>query len=617
MPDFENNTSTVTSVYGATDATAMQNVFTNSAAKTVIVWYDKPGRDGNEANYNTWDNGSSYIAFQVGGIRHLQIGSLSGGQTTHVAKPPLATMSGLDWVNMFIAITQSADGTIKAYHNITGDPNSGPPLDTGFPEVIKNIGALIQQSVFDPTSVPSNLLNLVNFGNRAFTLKTVVHWKDLIVIPEALSLSKIQAIYNSPRHVVDMHGTNMTRLGNVISKTANTATIIGNPVYMHGKAYFEFDADYFSNNDNTWGLAETTKLSLALIGSQVSGTRALSVGHNAISSNFHYKNVMYTRTALDTTAPVRRTYCLAVDYTTGHAWWGVDGYFGGYNPVTRVALSGRTAQLDPVLDSTTPNTTTPDVDVKRMRYAVISPIFGVSQIKVYLKSSYQYTPAGFTPFYTYASSSLYSPFSGGFPNTHQGVMNFFRANSVGFINFANSVIGTFSWDATKQMYLAGGEPGGNLQIYGVEHLRPPFKASMEFECTQTPRVVQVGAVGNPTGDLNAGNSFLNQINIVSQRSESRSTFTQRWVKSNNTNVQNGDYTGPTIPLNVKCRMTVTVFSTTSIEIRVERADGTAITNGVYTNTAVSPAFSSTLDWRPYFQVESPGIYFGNFLFVKS
>jgi hypothetical protein len=270
-----------------------------------------------------------------------------------------------------------------------------------------------------------------------------------------------------------------------------------------------------------------------------------------------------------------------------------------------------------VLDSTTPNTTTPDVDVKRMRYAVISPIFGVSQIKVYLKSSYQYTPAGFTPFYTYASSSLYSPFSGGFPNTHQGVMNFFRANSVGFINFANSVIGTFSWDATKQMYLAGGEPGGNLQIYGVEHLRPPFKASMEFECTQTPRVVQVGAVGNPTGDLNAGNSFLNQINIVSQRSESRSTFTQRWVKSNNTNVQNGDYTGPTIPLNVKCRMTVTVFSTTSIEIRVERADGTAITNGVYTNTAVSPAFSSTLDWRPYFQVESPGIYFGNFLFVKS
>jgi hypothetical protein len=193
-------------------------------------------------------------------------------------------------------------------------------------------------------------------------------------------------------------------------------------------------------------------------------------------------------------------------------------------------------------------------------------------------------------------------------------MDFFRANSAGFNNFANSNIGTYSWDATKQMYLAGGQSGGNLQIYGVEHLRPPFKASMEFECTQTPRVVQVGAIGNPTGDLNDVNSFLNQINIVTQRSENRSTFTQRWVKSNNTNVQLGDYTGPTIPLNVKCRMTVTVFSTTSVEIRVERADGTAITNGVYTNSAVSPEFSSTLDWRPYFQIESPGIYFGNFKF---
>ena len=614
FPDFDALTSPVSSVYGATDTAAMQSVFTSSPAKTVIAWYDKPGRTGNEANYNGWSSAAGSVVFQGNAQRHLII---NAGQTAHLAKPPLFTESD-DWINMFIAITQSADGTIKTYHNITGDPNSGPPLtkDPQFTATVtKCIGALVQQSVIDTGPVVSRVLDFTNFGNGNFIRKDMAHWKDLIVVPEALSLSQIQAFYDRPRHVVDMHGTSMTRLGNVISKSAASETRVGIPVYMHGKAYFEFDADNMSVLDNhLWGLAETTKLSLAsYFGSEVSGTRALSVSMSTKVAYFVYKDISTTRPALTTDyATVRRTYCLAVDYTTGHAWWGIDGYFGGYNPVTRVAVSGRTAQADPALDSTTPNTTSPDFDIRRMRYAVIR-LFGNSA-RLYLKSSYRYTPAGFTPFYTYASSQLYSPFSGGFPNTHQGVMNFFRANSAGFNNFANNQIGTYSWDAAKQMYLAGGLAGGNLQIYGVEHLRPPFKASMEFECTQTPRVVQVGAVGNPSGDLNAVNSFLNQINIVSQRSENRSTFTQKWIKSNNTNVQSGDYAGPIIPLNVKCRMTVTVFSTTSVEIRVERADGTAISNGVYANAAVSPAFSSTLDWRPYFQVESPGIYFGNFKF---
>jgi len=381
MPDFETNTTTISQVYGATDAAAMQSVFTNSAAKTVIVWYDKLGRNTNEVNYNGWDNGSHYITFRVRSDGHIQIGT-NGNSATVFAKPPLLTASN-DWVNIFTAITQSADGTIKAYHNITGDINAGPPVDTSFPAITKNIGAVIQQSVFDPTSVPSNLLNLVNFGTRSFVSKTEAHWKDLFVIPEALSLSQIQALYNRPRHVVDMHGTNMTRLGNIISfsSTVETEKRIGIPVYMHGKAYFEFDADNFSVfNNHIWGLAETTKLPLSsYMGSEVSQTgRALTVGMMSKSglyfggSWFTYKNVVGTRSVLtNDTTTVRRTYCLAVDYTTGHAWWGIDGYFGGYNPATRVAVAGRTAQVDPALDSTTPNTTTPDLEIRRMRYAVI------------------------------------------------------------------------------------------------------------------------------------------------------------------------------------------------------------------------------------------------------
>ncbi len=130
----------------------------------------------------------------------------------------------------------------------------------------------------------------------------------------------------------------------------------------------------------------------AYFGSEKSGNRALSVSHAPVGSRFFYGNVETARPALTTnTTTVRRTYCLAVDYTTGHAWWGIDGYFGGYNPVTRVAVSGRTAQVHPA-------DITSDFDINRMRYVVLRPY--ESNIKIYLKSSYQYTPAGFTPFYT-------------------------------------------------------------------------------------------------------------------------------------------------------------------------------------------------------------------------
>ena len=621
LPDFETFTSgTISSVYGTSDTAAMQNIFTNSPNKTLIVWFDKPGRDANENNYGGYSNATQSIMLQQTANYNFRVLNNAGGTFAFQVTPGIKTENN-DFLNEFIAITKSADGTIKAYSNITGDANSGPLLDVG---ITKNIGAFIQQSVFSIATVPSTLLDFTNFGNAYFGQKTSVHWKDLMVFPEALSLSQIQSLYDRPRHVVDLHGTNMSRLGNVVSKSANSETRVGIPVYMHGKAYFEFDADNMSttSNGNTWGLAETTKLvpqNSGYLGTEVSGTRALSVAHGAHvnSTLLAFKNVQYTNRPVLTTdsTTVRRTYCLAVDYTTGHAWWGIDGYFGGYNPVTRAAVSGRTAQLDPALDSTTPNTTTPDVDVRRMRYAVIRNFNGV--LRLYLKSAYQYTPSGFTPFYTYASSQLYSPFSGGFPNTHQGVMDFFRANSSGFATYGTT--GAYAWDAVKQMYFSGAENGNAFQIYSVEHLRPPFRVSMEFECSQTSFLAQVGAFGNPVGDLNAVNSFSNQTNLVSHRSTNSSTGTMRGLHSNGTKIQDVDvfYTGPTIPLNVKCMMTVTVFSSTSVEIRVERADGTAITNGVYTNTAVSPAFASTLDWRAYFQIQSPGVYFGNLKFESN
>jgi hypothetical protein len=404
LPDFETSTVTISSVYGATDTAAMQNVFTNSTARTLVMWLDNFGKNSNEINYGGIQAGTLNFQVRTYADRHMQVMD-SGNTVLHYAGPGIRYNANTDMINLFVAFTKSVDGTIRAYSNITGDAGTGPPLES---PLTKNIGHLIQESLFSSTPVPSTILDFGSFGNTNFLIKNQAHWKDLMVFPQALSLPYIQALYDRPRHVVDMHGANLTRVGNVVSKSGRSETRVGSPVYMHGKAYFEFDADNMSTDgDNCWGLAETTKLPLtSYFGSEISGTRAMSASHMsyATATWFAYKNIQQTRTVLTTDATtVRRTYCLAVDYTTGHAWWGIDGYFGGYNPVTRVAVNGRNAQIDPTLDSTTPNPTTPDVDVRRMRYAVIRPY--QASVKLYLKSSYAHTPAGFKPFYTYDNTS--------------------------------------------------------------------------------------------------------------------------------------------------------------------------------------------------------------------
>lgn len=397
LPDFDSNTTTIQSVYGASDTAAMQNTFTNSAAKTLIMWLDKPGRNFEESNYGGFNTSTTYLFNQQGMDFHFRI--LNQAQTiSYKALPGIRSEFNTDRINMFIAVTKSADGTIKAYSNISGDAGSGPPLDPD-PGIIKNIGALIQESVFSQTPVPSGSLDFTNFGNSYFISKTSAHWKDLIVFPEALTLPQIQALYDRPRHVVDLHGPNLTRVGNVVSKSADSECRVGIPVYLHGKAYFEFDVDKFDKNTSSWGLAETTWLQFTNhLGSESSNGRAISVASN------HGGWFGYFGGANDDSRPFisadnynttsRQTLGIAVDYDTGHAWWSVNGNYGGFNPVTRVSLThntkSRIAQVDPAVDSL--------INVKRMRYVVIKPYN--ASTKIYLKSSYAYCPAGFTPFYT-------------------------------------------------------------------------------------------------------------------------------------------------------------------------------------------------------------------------
>jgi hypothetical protein len=416
LPNFGNTTTTIKSMYSDVDGTNMANAIgpTGAAAgtagntnpKTIIAWFDRSGTSTAAANFDRWESDSNYIDLQSPALSnfHLVAKRTSDGSNVGLARPAVRTVNAADRLNTFIALTQSADGLVKIYTNFSGSSNSGAPLAAGSDA---HIGPLVLRSATEPTRLPRNLLDIKDFTSKLFPTTSEIHWKDLIVAPHALRINRIQSAYDRPRHVMDLHGASISRTSNIVTKSAQSECRAGVPVYMHGKAYFEFDALGFHNSDDRWGLAESTWPPADTgFGSEKSGTRNISVSGGHGGSIMSGGNARMDQQLIASLAgTTKATFSLAVDYDQGYAWWGVNGFFGNpanaentrytpSNPTSVIVNSvARKAQVDPAVPADAA------IDVKRMRYAVIRPFS--FDAKIFLKTSYAYTPQGFTPFYTY------------------------------------------------------------------------------------------------------------------------------------------------------------------------------------------------------------------------